>query len=305
MKISHFTLKHYLIFLAVGSTDYLNEALFSLLSFFRHNTNFSGKIIVYTDTPGFFENYAFENVIYRSVSSAELKEWKGTDNYTYRIKTKVLQDVSKQYSGSFLFVDTDTVFRKNIASVFNEIDKGELFLDHCEGVLQTKKGGIAKKARAAFRKQNSFVLSTSEKVFFDKSFEVWNSGVVGFNSSHAGILKSTEELMDLLYGVKKLFVMEQIALSYFFQQATRPKPAENYIHHYWYFKEFRGILHEFFTANQSKTFAELTTEASRLDPEKLAIPKLAYKQKTFFEKTFQKLFYGYKWKTPKYHTIEN
>lgn len=297
-------MKHYLVFLAVGPTDYLNEALFSLLTFYKENSNSDILKIIYTDNPDFYQTKVPPDIIIRPILFSELEQWKGPYNFINRIKIKVLQDVTQRFSGSFLFVDSDTVFRKNISAIFSEIDKGSLFFDKSEGVLAYKTGGIAKKTRKALQKQSSFAVDASEKVVFDDFFVVWNSGVIGFNSSYSDILKPAEALTDQLYALNNLFVMEQVALSYFFQTKGDPKSAENHIHHYWYFKEFRSVLSDFFKANHAKTFSELATEASKLNPETMAIPKLAYKQKNFLEKTFQKMFYGYKWKIPKYPITE-
>ncbi|MEW5676059.1 hypothetical protein ABGT15_07070 [Flavobacterium enshiense] len=293
-------MKHYLIFLAVGATDYLNEALFSLLSFCKNNPDTEIKTIIYTDTPDFFRSKTPQNAIVRNISPSELSNWKGPDNFINRVKIKVLQDAVQHYSGSFLFVDSDTVFRKNISEIFIEIDKGELFFDKCEGLLEGKKGGIAKKTRKVLQKQNSFELSTTEKAVFEKSFVVWNSGVIGLNSSHATILKAAEELTDQLYALEKLFVMEQLALSYLFQKSGRPKSTEKHIHHYWYFKEFRSVLKDFFNVYHLKKFEELVPKTTAIEPETLAIPKLEYKKMSFFQKTTQKILKGYKWKIPKY-----
>lgn len=293
-------MKHFLVFLAIGANDYLNETLFSLLSFYKYNSGSDIKIIIYTDCPDFYQARIPQNIIINTVSATELKDWKGPDNFINRVKIKVLQDVTQQYSGSFLFVDSDTVFRKNIAGIFHEIDNGSLFFDKCEGVLKNKNGGVAKKMRKVLQKQSHFNINVSEKAVFDKTFVMWNSGAIGFNSSYADILETAEKLTDQLYALQKLFVMEQIALSYCFQLKNNPKAAENHIHHYWYFKEFRVVLSDFFKVHQAKTFDELLLEIPKIDPETLAIPKIEYRKKSFVKKTFQKIFYGYKWKMPKY-----
>lgn len=293
-------MNHFLVFLAVGTIDYWNETLFSLLSFYKNNSGSDIKIILYTDCPDFYQRRIPEDITIRTVSATELEQWKGPDTFINRVKIKVLQDVTQHYSGSFLFVDSDTVFRKNITAIFDEIDNGSLFFDKCEGVLKDRKGGIAKKIRKALRKQNCFYSNSTEKAVFDDTFIMWNSGVIGFNSSDVDILETAENLTDQLYALQQLFVMEQVALSYCFQVKNTPKTAEKYVHHYWYFKEFRGVLKTFFEVNQSKTFEALIIESSKIDPEILAVPKLNYKRKSFLQKIFQKLFYGYKWKMPKY-----
>jgi hypothetical protein len=294
------TLNHNLVLLAVGHTDYLNEAFFSLLSFYRYNVNSSVKVILYTDSPDYFNRITASNFTVKQVSTTEINLWKGQKNYLYRIKIKALQQAISSQSGSYLFVDTDTIFRQNIDEIFYKIDQQNLFLDQCEGPVQNKPGGIAKKVRSLFRKKNRFILQNSEEIIFKKDFEVWNSGVIGLHSNYSALLFNTEELLDQLYKISPVFTVEQLALGYFFQQTNKLEATENYIHHYWYFKEFRKVLDAFFHANKSKTFDELLLESSKIDPELFAQPKLAYKRKTFMQKTLQKIFKGYKWKMPKY-----
>jgi hypothetical protein len=105
-----------------------------------------------------------------------------------------------------------------------------------------------------------------------------------------------EELVDELYSKNQLFVMEQIAFNYFFQRKTKPLESKNHIHHYWYFKEFRGVLSHFFEHNKSKSFEEMIVEIDKINPEYLSSEKRAYKKMSFWKKQFHKIQKGRKWK---------
>ena len=111
---------------------------------------------------------------------------------------------------------------------------------------------------------------------------------------------SVEELMDLLYVKSKIFTVEQIALSYYFQKINQPKETKDFIYHYWDFKEFRIILKAFFDHNKSKKIVELINEIHKINPQTLAIPKRNYKKLTFIQKQWRKLSTGSKWKIPFY-----
>ncbi len=252
--------------------------------------------------PLFFKEILPPTVLYRILDSQQIQNWKGPLNYTYRLKTKVLQEVCANYLGNFLFVDTDTVFLKNSASLFKDIEAGELLLDANEGKLIDNKGGIAKKTKRFLKKQTTFsILSDENNITLTNQFVVWNSGTIGFTNAIQKTLHSVEELMDLLYVKSKIFIVEQIALSYYFQKLKQPKETKNYIHHYWDFKEFRVVLSEFFNHNSTKNLSELILEIHKINPDTLSIEKKKYKKLSFFQKQWRKITTGSKWKIANYN----
>ncbi len=296
-------MNNYLIYLSFGNEDYHKETLFSLLSFYKfHSENNQIKILIYTDTPHFFEKILPPNVLYRILDSQQIQNWKGPLNYTYRLKTKVLQEVCANFNGNFLFVDTDTVFLRNSTFLFKEIEAGELLLDANEGKLADNKGGIARKTKRFLKKQAAFSIpSDKNTICLTDQFVVWNSGTIGFTNAIQKTLLSVEELIDLLYVKSKIFIVEQIALSYYFQKIKEPIETKNYIHHYWDFKEFRVVLSNFFNHNANKTFSELISEIHKINPDTLSIEKKIYKKLTFFQKLWRKIATGRKWKIPDYN----
>jgi len=296
-------LNHYLIYLSFGNDHYHRETLFSLLSFYKfHSENDQIKILIYTDTPNFFKEILPPTVQYRTIDSQQINDWKGVLNYIYRLKIKVLQDVCKTYTGNFLFVDTDTVFLKNCTSLYKEIEAGELLLDANEGKLIDNKGGIARKTKRFLKKQNTFSIpSDATTITLSDQFVVWNSGTIGFTNAIQKTLQSVEELMDVLYVKSKIFIVEQIALSYYFQKIKQPKETKNFIHHYWDFKEFRIVLSDFFNHNADKKFSELISQIHKINPDTLSIEKKNYKKLSFFQKQWRKIATGRKWEIPDYN----
>lgn len=292
---------NYLVYLVYGGEDYNNEALYSLLSYYNFHTVDENQVVLYTDDAAFFKQHLPTGVIYRELDKQTIAEWKGEFNYVHRVKVKALQDIAVNYSGNILSVDTDTYFKGNVASLFEEITKGHIVFDKCEGRLIDNPGGIARKTRAFLKKENRFSLpSSSEIITIDETLTVWNIGVTGLSTAAAEMLVKTEQLIDVLYGKYQFYVMEQIAFNSIFRQKGVPIAAENYIHHYWYFKEFRAVLKHFFEHNKGKTFAQLQQEISKINPEILSEEKRAYKKLTFWQRTFRKITTGKKWQMPKY-----
>ena len=292
---------NYLVYLVYGGDDYYNEALYSLLSYYKYHEVNENRIILYTDNSCFFKKHLPEDVIYVAIYEAKINEWKGSINFVHRVKVKVLQDAAEKFYGSFLYLDTDTYFERNVTELFSMINNGDIVFDRCEGRLIDNPGGIARKMRKFLKKENRFTIaSESEPVVIDETFTVWNAGIIGFNSSIAKELLKVEQLVDVLYSKNQLFIMEQIAFSYFFQKIKDPLPAESYIHHYWYFKEFRKVLKHFFVHHKEKPFLQLRDEIQKIDPQYLSTEKRAYKKMSFWQKQWQRLNNSRKWQTLPY-----
>lgn len=293
-------MNNYLIYLAYGTVDHYNELLYSVLSFYKFHPESDIKILIYTDDSTVIKEKLPSGIIYKIIDNKTLTDWKGTVNFNHRLKVKVLQDVRSNYNGNFLFVDTDTYFTKNVSDLFQKINVNGVVMDLCEGKLIDNTGGIARKTRKVLKKQNQFHLtSNSETVTITNEFTVWNSGVIGFNSGFSN-LHLVEELTDQLYSAGKLFVMEQIAFNYFLQHYHKPFSAGESIHHYWYFKEFRGVLRHFFSHHQGKSFEELIPEIDKIDPKLLSKEKVDYKKMSFPKKLWRKIITGKKWKIADY-----
>lgn len=284
------------IYLSFGVPDYYHETVFSLLSYYRLHSADENRVVIYTENGTFFENRIPACVQIIPVPEPTMKEWRGKGGYPYRVKIKVLQDAASRFYGNLLYVDTDTLFLKNIAPLFFLLDQGACIMDSCEGSLRDNKGGIARKMKRVLRKQHTFEhpgLPASASL--NENFEVWNSGTVGFNAQlSCDALHYTELLMDTLYNIYPLYTMEQIALTYYFS-ANQLTESKEFIHHYWYFKEFRKPLRQFFEVNDGKSFHELLVLPSVPDPRELSAGKKRYKQMTFWQKQWQKLRYGKKY----------
>lgn len=291
----------YLVYLAYGGEDYYNEALYSLLYYYKYHEPNDNTILLYTDNVALFRSQLPDDIIYMELTPEKIKEWKGSINFVHRVKIKVLQDAASRFQGNFLYLDTDTYFLKSIKPLFAEIANNNLIFDRCEGSLKDNTGGIAKKMRKFLKNENNFAIpSENEPAVIDETFVPWNAGIIGFNSSYANLLDKVEELTDILYSRNQLFVMEQIAFSYFFQKNNRPIAAEGYSHHYWYFKEFRGVLKHFFQYHRDKPFMQLKDEVHKIDPQILSSEKRAYKKMSFWQKQKRKFTKGRKWDIPPY-----
>ena len=293
-------MKNTLVYLCYGNEDYFSETLFSLLSFYKHHKNSSIDVVIYTTQSDFFKSKIPFSIDYIDIDAEQIKIWSGAITYNHRSKVKVLEDITAKRDGNFLFIDSDTVFRANCEFLFAAIEKGILIADICEGKLYETKGGIAKKLIYFFKKQTHFSTEFDDSIVFDNLFEVWNTGTIGINTTTKSILPKVVALVDELYTKYPLFVMEQISFSYYFQTCTKPISSANYIHHYWYFKEFRSVLKVFFNHHANTNFEILLDEIEKIKPEYLSLEKQQYKAMNFWQKQFQKITKGRKWKILNY-----
>lgn len=280
-----------------GNENFYNEVLYSILSYFKYHKKDENQIVILTDNATFFKQRIPYNIIYHELNDEKIKLWKGKIDFVHRVKIKAIQEVSSHYSGNFLYLDTDTYFTKNCSEIFKNINSNAIYFDKCEGKLIDNPGGIAKKMRRFLKTQNKFKIeSINDKIKIDENFTVWNAGVIGFNSNYANRLGFIEELVDVLYSKCRLFIMEQVAFNYFFQENVVPLESEKFIHHYWYFKEFRTVLTDFFNHNKNKTFDELIVEIDKINAIYLSKEKRNYKKMSFLKKQLHLLKNGRKWK---------
>lgn len=290
-------MNNYLVYLVFGNDNFYNEVFYSILSYFKYHQENENQIIILTDNVAFFKHKIPHHIIYQELNEEKIKLWKGKINFVHRVKIKAIQEVSSHYSGNFLYLDTDTYFTENCSKIFKNINSNSIYFDKCEGKLIDNLGGIAKKMRKFLKTQNEFEIKSSiEKVKIDENFIVWNAGVIGFNSNSTKNLVFIEELVDVLYSKCRLFIMEQIAFNYFFQIETILLVADETIHHYWYFKEFRTVLTDFFNHNKHKKFKELILEIDKINAFNLSKEKREYKKMSFLKKQLHYLKNGRKWK---------
>lgn len=292
---------NYLVYLAFGGEDYYNETLFSLLSYYRHHPDGENTVVIYTDAPDFFGSRIPRKIDIIETTPEQIKEWKGKKDYPYRVKLKVLQDAVSRFNDNIIYVDTDTVFTNNITTLFKMVSEGAMLMDACEGPLRENNGGIARKMKKILRRQSVFnVPGSSIPVNLTDGFVVWNSGCVGFNrASVDDKLDNAVKLMDILFETYPLYTMEQIALTYYFEQGNLHE-AKNHIHHYWYFKEFRQVLRQFFAYHKDIPFPLLIEKAAEIDPVEYSESKRSYKKMSFWQKQRHKLLTGKKWEVPAY-----
>lgn len=284
------------MYLAYGVKGIRCETLYSILSYLKHNTEDLAQITIYTDEASFFKSYLKGLPInYETLSKEQISSWRGNINFVHRLKLESILDFAKKNKGNLLFLDSDTVIKSDLSSVFYSIEKGELVLQVSEGKIKDNNPKTYK-----FVKRNHFKL-TNSNLPISNDFVMYNSGAVGFINSKIDLLEKALKLTDNIYPDFKHFLTEQFSISYYFQENNLPSTIENKVYHYWHFKEFRPILVSFFDKYKTKSRDELILTMDTINPEILSAPILDYRKMNFWQKTIQKIKLGKKWQLPEYN----
>jgi hypothetical protein len=81
---------------------------------------------------------------------------------------------------------------------------------------------------------------------------MWNAGVIGIAAANTALFGPMIELTDALYGQYQKHIMEQLAVSYYLQQATEVRTADRVVWHYWAQKdELNPKIAEFLDRNRT------------------------------------------------------
>lgn len=294
--------QNYILYFTHGSDEFLNEAVFALLSYYVHHKENENKIVVYTDNVDYLRQRLPSSIEYVSLDKETIKKWKGDINFIHRVKIELLRDFATRFSGNVLYLDSDTYFKTNISELFQQIQKGIAVMSLKEGTIDKSPIRHLKQFDHYFKKKNHQITINNTSFDFQKDIRMYNAGIIGtIVPDNAPLFDNALLITDYIYPENPSHVVEQFAFSYLLQtQNPDIIEAEPLIHHYWYFKEFRSIINAFFKKYNNKSFEELVILSQNINPEYLGSEKLKYKNSSFFQKLGIKLTTFRKWRIKDY-----
>lgn len=291
-----------LLFQAYGNIGNVNECRFSLLKYFACYNNIppaDTAIIIYTDQPHFFVPYAdfFNGIRIRQIDNKQIKEWRGPNDFVHRVKIKIMQDCFTTFQGPVLYCDTDTYILHPIAPLFTDIRSGAFYMHCLEGLLGDGK-------TKWFNNWNAFLSANpihynGKTLIYSKDLGMWNAGVIGMDSKHAGLLEDVLQLTDAIYEKFPRHIAEQVAFDYCFQLTGVIKPAEPMVVHYWIIKEFRTILDKLFKDDGHEPIERLIEKAKSIEPELMQKEKIDFMKLDKITRWYNTIT-GKKWSIKKY-----
>ena len=220
-----------------GRTANQMQTHFSVLSFLAHTTR-KPRILVVTDHVAAYQRLVDE-VETLEVTSEMLQEWRGEQNYSFRIKIKAIQYAVQQLlegatpPTAVMFMDSDTFAAGDWDALYDDVVAGGLYMQKNEGMPYLTHGPSQRLWRDVKGKQYAGIP-------IDEQAEMWNSGVIGMPISKAlEVCDLTLRLCDemLADGIRS-FNVEQfcfsLALRHYGQEI---RSAEPFVCHYWGNKE--------------------------------------------------------------------
>ncbi len=258
-----------IIYLLYGKNiDYINEAKFSILSLLRTNPSLT-NIHVITDTPTYFDGWPIQA---NFLSEKKKKQYLGHTQYSHRIKAEVIKNNFDPDCYN-LFIDSDTIFTKNILKKINEsIDKKTVIIDEIEEKISTfrKRDFFEKIADLIINKYNT-----------NNSTEMINSGVFGLPKTLIDKIDSYTSILDNLHNeIPDVHITEQIALSIAIKDIKKIESKKHINHYYAKKKYYRAMINTFFCLHGScfsKKLIDLSSEVPTTPPNPTFINLIKYK----------------------------
>lgn len=241
----------FLYLLYGGKATYRHEAKFSILSMLRQRIDPADFVItVMTDQPEAFAGWPVEIV---PLGLEELVSWQGRGGYHHRQKACAIR-AGVARAEKTIFIDTDTVFLKNPASLFERIDDSRFLMDQFEMTW----GEAYRRAEFMdFAQELSLNGATPHA-----GLRLFNSGVLGITRSNIELLDAVVRLIDSwAHHGQTLFTIEQIAVS-FVLEGKYIGEASDSLHHYFAVKDYYHAMLCVFFQREGEQFREALVRSS-------------------------------------------
>jgi hypothetical protein len=213
--------------LAFGDDDGIHTQVFhALLTVLAHAPR-PRELVVLTDAPRRYRFFG-DAVTALEVDAAMLKSWQGPHDFFWRIKLKALERALDLGPAHLVYLDGDVVCRRDLGSMIERIEAGEVFM-HCnEGLL----------ARSRRRGNRRLYREIENQIWggiaADASTEMWNAGITAFSAGHAQLIARATDVCDELCAAGAVqHVTEQLATSMVLATTGRLAEAQPWFDHYW------------------------------------------------------------------------
>ncbi|UVL17933.1 hypothetical protein LOY42_18730 [Pseudomonas sp. B21-023] len=258
---------NHLLYLLYGKkTAYLHEAKFSILSALRHQADReSFSITVFTDHPEAFEDWPVRTVF---LDEATLAQWMGPAGYVHRRKAMAIRQ-GMELAEKTIFVDTDTIFVKDPAILFDRVSDEHFLMDQFEFCWQ----------HASQRDDYTGLVAelAANKRSPSPSLRLYNSGICGMTRHHTGLLDEAITLIDQWSHLHtQLHTMEQIAVSFMLGD-KQVVEARDCVHHYYSQKSYYHAMVGLFFQRFDEQFSRALVEVSRGVPSHIPPPNLTHR----------------------------
>lgn len=238
MKEENEAAKYAIAYLAYGLESTKYQAILSIYTLYHHVGEAAKDFlfIIYTDGDRrILDTYLKGFPVRLEVLTKEqVKEFRGPDNYVFRLKPSIIKDYFSKYKQNLLYMDTDTFFMRDPTALLASIKPGYSIMNVQEynfvdaGTVEpmhwfTMRQGL---------KQHTYTVN-GEQVAIPLTTMMWNAGIIGLSQADAQVVDQYLSLTDEIFSRCKSFIVEQFVASYVLQLATQLRSTEDYIDHYW------------------------------------------------------------------------
>ncbi|ALD20037.1 putative nucleotide-diphospho-sugar transferase [Hymenobacter sp. DG25A] len=254
-------------------------------------------IIIYTDDATSFQKVLGSptDILYPVIAEEQWQQWKGSVNKVYLLKIGVLEHAATHFPGNLLFLDTDTIWLKDPAPIFEAITQGVRYMHLDEGTLAMG-NGLSRKVYRHLKNFQTRIAGHTLRI--EPTTRLFNSGVLGFRSEDAGLLPEVMQLAEQLYAAYNKHMMEQLAFSMRFAVEGQPvQEAAGCLLHYWNLKAIRPVLTELFERYAGQSYEELYQRATQLNIPWLHKSEQAYSSLPGWRRAIRKAT-GRRWQLP-------
>ncbi|MEO5562064.1 MAG: hypothetical protein ABIR18_01490 [Chitinophagaceae bacterium] len=254
----------YLIYLLFGKNKggLKSELIYSLFSLDKVADEWCRKnveVLIYTDEKiEIPPRLAGISISFSFLDPKDIEEWIRKGNgCSLILKAMVMQDFLRTFLSTGIFIDTDTYFTRNPAPLFKTIGQGYILM-HLKEYPFNHRPEIH-----SYFSRKSIGQSNGPRINGTSSYYMWNSGVIGVNPACATLMPEIISLIEQMAYDKEWSkdnhrLLEQVSYSYHLQlQKSKLLAAENYIVHYWFFKQSRFLLAKYFDFFYGSDIAEL------------------------------------------------
>lgn len=258
-------LSNQLLYLLYGGKEvYRHEAKFSILSALRHRKDpASFSITVMTDHPQVFSGWPVSVV---ALDAETLKSWVGAGGYHHRQKACAIQ-AGLELAEKTIFIDTDTVFLKDPAELFQRVSDDQFLMDELEW---TWAEGSQRPEYHAFSQDMA-----SKGMSPAPTLKLYNSGICGMTRANANLMEGAISLIDQwAHHGRRLLTIEQIAVS-FILDGKKVAEARDSINHYFSVKRFHHAMNKVFFDKHDESFRDELPALSQSVPASLPNNTLA------------------------------
>ena len=203
------------------------QACFAILTILK--AQLKPAITVYTDVPEYYASFG-DSIHIEYTSPERLQQWRGEQDFFWRIKCKAVQDMVQRHPGEHLmYVDSDTFLASELDGIVQQLDRGVCLMHEREGCLSEFSSKTESAMWQALRG------GCYNEVSVNESTAMWNAGVIAIPGQISQqVADHAVHLCDSLCATQAPWrLLEQFAFSLALAQQGPLEPAARWIGHYW------------------------------------------------------------------------